>query len=211
VRHRSEPELLVLHSLRVKGFAEPGAVAEATALAEAEAAERLSVFRASELVGRRDGRISGFFLLPRGKELHAELLDQDRVAADAHVAVERAYSAFLDHNETFKVLCTDWQLRTVAGKQVPNDHGDWKYDAAIAARLTRLQPLVAALLDELAAALTRFGPYTGRLRDAVTRFNDGDASALARPLSRSYHDVWMELHEDFLVTLDRDRSAADGF
>jgi hypothetical protein len=30
-------------------------------------------------------------------------------------------------------------------------------------------------------------------------------------LTRSYHDVWMELHEDFLVTLARDRSAADGF
>jgi hypothetical protein len=211
VTHRSEPQLLVLHSLRVKGFAEPGAVAEATALEEGDAAERLSALRDSELVGRRDGRISGFFLLPPGKQLHAELLDQERVAADAHVAVERAFSAFLDHNETFKVLCTQWQLRTVAGKQVPNDHDDPEYDAAIAARLTRLHPLVAVVLDELAAALARFGPYAERLRDAATRFTAGDASALARPLSRSYHDVWMELHEDFLVTLGRDRGEADGF
>jgi hypothetical protein len=211
VTHRSGPELLVLHSLRIKGFAEPPAVAEATALDESEATERLSVLREHELVGRRDGRVSGFFLMPRGKELHAELLERDGVAAGAHRAVERAFSAFLDYNETFKVLCTEWQLRTVDGKHVPNDHRDRRYDAAIAARLTGLQPLVAAVLDELAVALARFGPYTDRLGDAVTRFTAGDAAALARPLSRSYHDVWMELHEDFLVTLGRDRSEADGF
>jgi hypothetical protein len=29
-------------------------------------------------------------------------------------------------------------------------------------------------------------------------------------MSASYHDVWMELHEDFLLTLGRDREAADG-
>jgi hypothetical protein len=211
VTHRSEPELLVLHSLRVKGFAEPDAVAEATALGEGEASERLSVLRERELVGRRDGRVSGFFLLPQGKERHAELLDRDRVAAGARIAVERAYSAFLDHNETFKVLCTEWQLRMVNGRHVPNDHRDRRYDAAVTARLTRMQPAVAAVLDELAAALARFGPYAGRLRDALARFTAGDAAALARPLSRSYHDVWMELHEDFLVTMGRDRSEADGF
>ena len=30
------------------------------------------------------------------------------------------------------------------------------------------------------------------------------------PLSDSYHDVWMQLHEDLLLTLGRDRSTADG-
>ena len=34
--YKSEPELLVLHALRLKGFAEPPAVAEATAVDEAE-------------------------------------------------------------------------------------------------------------------------------------------------------------------------------
>ena len=94
---------------------------------------------------------------------------------------------------------------------MPNDHADAAYDATIAGRLTALQPDVAAVVDALAAVMARFGPYTGRLADAAARFAAGDPHALARPLARSYHDVWMELHEDFLVTLRRERDAADGY
>ena len=38
----------------------------------------------------------------------------------------------------------------------------------------------------------------------------GDPAGFARPLTNSYHDVWMELHEDLLVSLDLTRSGADG-
>jgi hypothetical protein len=209
--HESEPDLLILHALRLKGFAEPADVSDATNLAESEAAEKLTAFRDRELVKRRDGRVSGFLLLPAGKELHATLLEVDLAAADCRAHIESCYAAFLDHNETFKQLCGDWQLRVVNGVQVANDHRDTAYDASIAARLAALQPVVAEAIDELAAAMARFAPYSRRLERAATRFVGGEQSALAQPLSRSYHDVWMELHEDFLVTLDRNRSAADGY
>jgi DNA-binding MarR family transcriptional regulator len=209
--HQSEPDLLVLHALRLKGFAEPADVAEATNIDEGAAGELLDRFRARDLVKRRDGRVSGFLLLPAGKDLHATLLDQDLAAAGCEAEIQRAYAAFLAHNETFKQLCVDWQLRAVDGVQVPNDHSDPAYDAGIAERLAALQPGVAAGIDELAAAMARFAPYAGRLDHAATRFVAGEPTALARPMARSYHDVWMELHEDFLVTLHRDRSEADGF
>jgi DNA-binding MarR family transcriptional regulator len=209
--HNSEPDMLVLHALRLKGVAEPVDVSEATDLEESEADEKLSSFRDRELVKRRDGRISGFLLLPAGKELHATLLEHDLAAADCRSHIEACYAAFLDYNEGFKQLCGDWQLRTVDGSQVPNDHRDVAYDAAIAARLAALQPAVGEVIDELAAAMTRFAPYSRRLGNAVARFTGGEHTALAQPLARSYHDVWMELHEDFLVTLDRDRSEADGY
>jgi hypothetical protein len=209
--HRSDPDLLVLHALRLKGFAEPPAVSEAVAIDEAKVAQTLASFQERELVKRREGRVSGFMLLPPGKELHATLLDADRAGADCDAEVEAAYASFLAHNETFKQLCADWQLRTVGGQQVANDHSDAAYDAAIAERLGVLQPDVAVVIGELASAIERFGPYRGRLDDAAARFIGGDQTALARPLARSYHDVWMELHEDFLVTLGRDRSAADGY
>lgn len=209
--HQSDPDLLVLHALRLKGFAEPPAVAEATAVAEAAVAERLVVFQERELVKRRDGRVSGYLLLPAGKEHHATLLDDDLAAAGCDAEIEAAYVAFIAHNETFKQLCADWQLRPADGTPVPNDHTDAAYDAAIADRLAAMQPDVAAVVDDLAQAMARFGPYTARLDDAVRRFLGGDHSALARPLARSYHDVWMELHEDFLVTLRRDRDATDGY
>ena len=211
VSHQSHPDLLVLHALRLKGFAEPPAVAEATAVDEAEVADRLAAFHRRELVKRRDGRVSGFLLLPAGRDHHAALLDDDLAAAACDAEIEAAYAAFVDHNETFKQLCTDWQLRPVDGVAVANDHTDAAYDAAIAERLAALQPDVARLVDGLARALARFTPYAGRLDDAARRFIGGDPSALARPLARSYHDVWMELHEDFLVTLRRERTAADGY
>jgi hypothetical protein len=209
--HESEPDLLILHALRLKGFAEPADVSDATNLAESDAAEKLTAFRDRELVKRRDGRVSGFLLLPAGKELHATLLEVDLATADCLAQIEACYSAFLDYNETFKQLCGDWQLRTVGGAQVANDHLDAEYDADIAARLAALQPVVAEVIDELSAAMARFAPYSRRLDRAATRFVEGDQAALAQPLARSYHDVWMELHEDFLVTLDRNRSAADGY
>jgi len=211
VTHHSDPDLLVLHALRLKGFAEPPAVAEATGLAEGDVSERLVTFQQQELVKRREGKVSGFLLLAGGKERHAALLAEDVATAACGADIEAAYAAFLAHNETFKQLCADWQLRPVDGTPVPNDHTDAAYDAAVAGRLTALQPDVAAVVDGLAAVMARFGPYTGRLADAAARFAEGDPHALARPLARSYHDVWMELHEDFLVTLRRERDAADGY
>jgi hypothetical protein len=209
--HQSEPELLVLHSLRLKGFAEPPDVADATALPEATVDDLLGSLRDQELVGRRDGRISGFVLTPAGKSHHATLLETERSASGCHTTVESAYDAFLQHNEVFKQLCSDWQLRTVNGTQVPNDHSDPEYDAAIAQRLTELQANVAPMIDGVACVLGRFEPYGDRLDRAVTRFVGGETRALSRPLSRSYHDVWMELHEDLLLTLGRARGEADGY
>ena len=79
--YKSDPELLVLHSLRLKGFAEPPDVSDATTLPEGTVTELLVAFRDQEIVGRRDGRISGFMLTPTGKERHATLLDIERTAA----------------------------------------------------------------------------------------------------------------------------------
>jgi hypothetical protein len=66
------------------------------------------------------------------------------------------------------------------------------------------------LLGGLAGALHRFVRYPVRLHSAFERFQGGDRDALARPLSGSYHDVWMELHQDLLVSLGRQRAEADG-
>src|SRR5215216_3792995 len=151
--YKSEPELLVLHSLRLKGFAEPPDVSDATMLPESTVSELLGTFRDQEMVGRRDGRISGFMLTPAGKDRHAILLELERTQTGCLPRVAWAYDAFLAYNETFKQLCSDWQLRTIDGKQVPNDHTDPAYDAAIAERLTALQVRVADVLDEVGGVL----------------------------------------------------------
>ena len=206
----SEPRFSVAHALRVKGFAEGPVVAEATGRPLEETSALLDDLAAAELIKRRDRGITGWSLTPEGREAHARWLGDERAAAACEGVVASGYDAFLERNEEFKVLCTDWQLRTVDGELVPNDHTDEGYDAAIVERLGVLHDRVMPSVDSLADAMARFGPYGDRLTAAWKRVADGDRSAIARPLSGSYHDVWMELHQDLLLTLGRERDAADG-
>src|SRR5437764_13954491 len=103
--YRSEPDLVVLHAVRLKGFAEPAEVAEATGLDDGDASRRLAAFHHRDLVTRRDGRLSGYALLPAGRQRHAALLQEESAAAQCRAVVEAAYAAFLDCNETFKQIC----------------------------------------------------------------------------------------------------------
>ena len=206
----SEPRFTVAHALRVKGFAEGPAVAEATGHPLDETDALLDDLRGAELILRRESRITGWSLTADGREAHARWLSDERAAAACEGVVASGYDAFLERNEEFKVLCTDWQLRAADSQPVPNDHSDEAYDAAIVERLGVLHDRVMPSLDLLADTMARFGPYGDRLAAAWKRIGDGDRSAIARPLSGSYHDVWMELHQDLLLTLGRERGAADG-
>ena len=206
----SEPRFSVAHALRVKGFAEGPMVAEATGHPLDQTLAVLDELAAAELIKRRDRGITGWSLTPEGRDAHAQWLDDERAAAGCEAQIASGYDAFLERNETFKVVCTDWQLRSVDGQPVPNDHSDEAYDSAVVERLGALHDSVSPTIDGLADAMARFGPYGDRLAGAWKQVSDGDRSAIARPLSGSYHDVWMELHQDLLLTLGRERSAADG-
>ena len=208
--HESEPDLLVMHVLRLKGFAEPDQIVEATALTEQVTIDVLGDLGADGTATRREGRISGWTLTPQGRERHRKQLLDERDAAACTALLDRGYQGFLSCNESFKQLCTDWQLRMVDGDLVLNDHTDAAHDEAIVGRLGAFHGQVLPVLDELTEGLQRFRTYPQRLAMAKARFEHGEREALARPLSGSYHDVWMELHQDLLLTLDRERVAADG-
>ena len=203
----SDQRLLVLHTLRLAGFVGADAVAQRTGVDPVTVGETLEQARADGYVVERSGRISGWILTPDGRAAHARLLAEELDERGCRAEVETADAAFVALNEPFKQICTRWQLRPDGS---PNDHTDAAYDAAVVANLAALHPQAVAVTDGLATLLPRFARYGLDFSAALDRLRNGDTKALAAPLSASYHDHWMELHQDLLSTLGRERGSADG-
>ena len=204
----TDQRLLVLHALRLKGFAESDVVARTAGVDADTAATKLAALADDGSVVRRDGRISGWSLTAQGRERHAELITGELQGADCRDRVDAAYRAFLQINNDMLGVCTDWQIRAdKAPEQVPNDHTDAAYDAAVIGRLGDIDDRVQPVCADLGALLPRFGGYGARLADARRNVEAGESEWFTRPLIDSYHTVWFELHEDLLVTLGIERSA----
>jgi len=203
----ADQPLLVLHTLRLSGFVDADRLAQRTGVEVALVREILDHARRAGHVVERTGRLSGWILTPEGRAAHARLLADELAERGCRPQVEAANEAFLALNASFKEICTGWQLRPGGS---PNDHSDPAYDGAVIADLEALHPRAVALTAGLAALLPRFARYEHDFTAALDRLRAGDPRALAAPLSGSYHDHWMELHQDLLSTLGRERSAADG-
>ncbi|QAY62284.1 histidine phosphatase family protein [Xylanimonas allomyrinae] len=200
--------LHVTHALRVLGLATPQSVSRLTGLPVEDVADALTAAERDTLVQARTGRLTGWALTPEGRRWHARALAEELERSGRRAEVEHAYEAFVALNQPFKQICTSWQLKDGAAE--PNDHSDAAYDQSV---LDRLEPVHRAALEltrRLADALPRFGWYPSAFSDARDRLRGGDRRALSAPLSESYHDLWMALHQDLLSTLGRERSAKDG-
>jgi hypothetical protein len=207
--HRSDPTFLVLHALKLKGFADGAAVAEVTGLPIGNVDQELAALAEADLASRREGRISGWALTPAGRLRHADLLAADRERSGVHDVLTTSYVRFSDLNTRFKELCTDWQLRRRDADQVPNDHQDAAYDRSVIDGLVALDGEVQPVCGGLSQALDRMAGYGPRLGRALDRLRAGDRDGFTRPLANSYHDIWMEWHEDMIITLGLVRTAAD--
>ena len=199
--HQSASPFLVLHALRLKGFAETDVVGRSAGLGDEEVASRCKELVADGLVQRRDGKLAGWSLTPDGRSAHAEQVAAELDAAGARDVVDAAYRRFLAVNGEMLATCTAWQLRDEDGAQVINDHTDGAWDAAVLGRLQDLDAAIQPVLEPLAGALERFSRYRERFASALTRVLDGEREWFTKPIIDSYHTVWFELHEDLLSTL----------
>jgi hypothetical protein len=205
--HASDVSFRVLHALRVKGFATVDAVVELSGVDAARVATELEALKVAEHALFREAR-KLWQITPKGKEHHAGLLAADMAAAGAaREGLEGVYPTFLGINEAFKALCGDWQLR---GGQ-PNDHSDATYDAAVIGRLKDLDAQARPVLAAFADAIDRFAGYGPRLAEVLVRIEGGDNRLFTGVMCGSYHDVWMELHEDLILSLGIDRHAEGSF
>jgi hypothetical protein len=207
--HQSALDFLVVHALKLKGFAEAEALAELTALPVADVERELDIARRSGDAERREGPISGWSLTNQGRTHHGALLGGDLEASGASPVLADVYPEFSEINVRFEQVCTDWQLRLVNGNYGPNRHDDRSYDRSVIAALGQVNDGIQPICQTLAAVLARMSPYGRRLAAALTRVEAGDRDSFTRPLANSYHDVWLELHADLVVTMNMARTAVD--
>lgn len=203
--HVSDPFFRTFHALRIKGFAKADTVAEVADLPVALVDDHLLGLQARDWATFREAR-QFWQLTPLGRDEHRVALAGDCAGADV-AALRSHYRVFLGLNERFKQLCSEWQLRD--GK--PNDHADAEHDAVVVERLVAIdreaRPLVAAMGDVLA----RLGPYVPRLERTCQRVVEGETNMFTGVMCGSYHDVWMELHEDLILTQGIDRDAEGSY
>jgi hypothetical protein len=193
------------HALRIKGFAKLEHVAEIAALELEHVEAHLRELAGKGFAMFRENR--GLWqLTAEGREAHAAEL---RRHIDVHhtLALEPHYKEFLRLNEDFKALCGDWQLRNGA----PNDHSDAGYDARVIDRLVALDTETRPIVVEMGKVIERLEPYAIRLEQVCLRVVAGETKMFTGVMCGSYHDVWMELHEDLILTQGIDRVAEGSF
>lgn len=205
----SSPDLLVLHGVRLLGFADTDRVASRFGLDPADAEEALEDARARGWVDRSSfGGHSGWSLLPRGRTENERVLAAELDATGRRDLVHRTYLDFLVLNGSMLRAVTDWQTRPVAGDPLSvNDHQDLRWDRRTLATLaelgTQLRPIATALAD----VLDRLGGYDERFAHALAEVSRGDRRWVDALDVDSCHTVWFQLHEDLLATLGIQRAA----
>ena len=150
----------------------------------------------------------GLQLAPEGRAWLQAQLDAERDCAD-RAASDRLYRNFMLRDDRFKRLVADWQVRSIDGREVLNDHTDAAYDVAVRARLGVFHNEAKPLIDEVCAVVSRLQPYRARFARASAAVAAGDGSMIASPLKDSYHTIWFELHEELIHLSGRNRAAEE--
>jgi hypothetical protein len=205
----SQPELLVLHSVRIQGMADDDAVAVRFGLDEAEAREILLDDEAYGWIRQAAfGSTAGWSMTDRGRAEDDRRLAEELADAGARPVVEQVHEAFGPLNARLLQACTDWQLCPENGDRLsPNTHTDPDWDAGVLAELEALDDELGPLAAELAAQFVRFDGYDERFSAALGHARSGRGEWVAGTGIDSCHVVWMELHEDLLSTLGIQRGA----
>ncbi|MET8159285.1 transcriptional regulator [Sphaerisporangium sp. NPDC005289] len=206
----SAPDLLVLHSVRVTGFADTPVIARRYGLDPAETEETLRDAEAYGWVQHTAfAGTAGWSLTERGKAENERRLAAELAHADGAEEVREVYRAFLPLNALLLQACTDWQLRPTAGDRLAaNDHSDHTWDARVLRELGDIGRALTPLTDRLSRVLVRFQGYDERFVTALERARAGDGAWVDHTDVDSCHRVWFELHEDLIATLGLDRHTA---
>lgn len=184
---RSSPtDLLALHAVRLKGFADTGAVAARFGLDAAQTGEELLDAEAYGWVTRSAfAGLAGWSLTEAGRRRDEALLSEELDGAGARGAVVAVHDAFVPLNEQATQAFTAWQLGMA---------GD------LPGGFTALADALHPLEQRLTAYLARFGGYHHRFAAALAQAAADPAWITGMEVD-SCHRVWFELHEDLIASL----------
>jgi hypothetical protein len=209
--HRSSPDLLALHGVRVLGSTGIEQLARRFRLDHAEAREALLDAQAFGWVTRYDflGDIT-WALTDAGRAQEERLLAAELDATGTRDVVVHAHSDFLPLNRLHGQACTNWQLRpTMWDPSGRNDHSDLRWDAGVLDDLERAGAGLATICSRLTAVLARFDGHAQAHHAALQRVQHGDGAWLDGPGRASCQLVWIGFHEDLLATLGIPRGSDD--
>jgi hypothetical protein len=205
----SPPDLLVLHAVRILGFADDGAIARRFALDGAGTSELLLDAEAHGWVSHTSfAGLGGWSLTERGRAENERRLAAELAATGKAGEIRDVHRQFLPLNARLQSAATDWQLRpTPHDPLAANDHSDAAWDTRVLQELAGVEHGLGPLAGRLSAALPRFRGYDTRFAAALRRARDGESGWVDRTDVDSCHRVWFELHEDLIATLGLNRGA----
>jgi hypothetical protein len=184
----------VLHALRVKGIATPESIGEAVGMDSAAVLSHLRELEAEGVAFERPSRKRpGWVLSEEGRDRHAADLAEAH-PADTRATLAEFYDGFLTLNSDVKGLAARWQ-------HAASDDDRF----TLLGRLEDVHELADRALASTGEVVPRFARYGQRLGVALDKIED-DPRFFVSPLVDSYHNVWFECHEDFLLTLGRTRA-----
>jgi DNA-binding transcriptional ArsR family regulator len=183
----------VLHALGIKGRASLEEVAAVLGNVPSATERWLRQLEGAGLVIERTaGRRPGWMLSAAGRAAHASQC-WESVSSDARDRLVAEYKSFLQINPRAKTACSVWQTAS-----------DEQRRAEVLMELEEIHEHVEPALSRCGRIVPRFGRYAARLAEALRRARD-DPRYVVSPSVDSFHTVWFECHEDFLVTLGRSR------
>lgn len=183
----------VLQALRLKGRATANELAISLGCDPSEVEQELQVLVGTHLVVERiGGKRPGWMLTGDGRTRYEESLVELRVPATMERLAD-TYEQFLKFNAQVKGLCARWQS---------TDDDAARFE--IIDELHEIGEQIAPSLRSAGEVVTRFGAYPTRLAEALRQAAD-DPRYIVSPAVDSYHTVWFECHEDYLLMLDRSR------
>jgi hypothetical protein len=189
--HQSPTDLLVLHAVRLKGFADTEAVAARFDLDARQTAEELLDAQAYGWATRSSfADLVGWSLTDADRRQNESRLRDELDEAGRRDAVADVHEQFLPLNAEAAQIFTTWQL---GSGQEPATR-----------RLTDIAEALRHLEHRLTAHLSRFAGYHGRFTEALARARDNPAWITGMEID-SCHRVWFELHEDLVATLNLSR------